>query len=260
MRAPDRFLDRVRASTVDDVRTVDLRAVDWVTPTVMVAVAAQAQHAAAHGTAFAVRAPARAEPGSYAARMRLGAVLDSLGARHDLPVRRTERDQRTNLVELSEVAREADASRLAALVHRKLRSQDSRLADALHASIGEIGVNVPDHATTVGYMAAQTLPRRNTLLVAVADAGVGLLHTLRKRGADTDEHAIDLAMRPDVSEYDDPSRGAGLPTVLRLVRGLGGSVYLASGAAAIRHHARTRRYTSAAQPLVGTIVEIRIPL
>jgi hypothetical protein len=258
-RALDPLLERVRPAPTEGGLTVDLGDLDWVTPTTMVAVAAQAQRAAAAGQPFAVRAPRGTEPASYAARMRLGRVLTSLGAAHDLPAGR-ERDQRDNLVELTAITTESDAARLAALVFAKLDPHDPDLARALHRSIGEVGVNVPDHAGAIGFMAAQTMPRRRSLLVAVADAGIGLLATLAARGARDHEEAIEYATRPAVSQYDDPTRGGGLPTTLRLIGDVGGSVYIASGTASIRHHARTRRFLRADLAYPGTIVEARIPL
>ena len=263
MRAADDLLTHVRPTPSDDELSVDLGALEWVTPTAIVAVAAQAHRAAALGLAFRVRAPYRPDPARYAARMRLGRVLSELGAVHDLATDVVEHDQSDHLVELARIENEDDAARLARLVDRKVRPHDPQLARALHGSIGEIGANVPDHADTVGFMAAQTLRRRRVLVVAVADAGPGLLATLAARGAADHEQAIELATTPAVSQFDDPSRGTGLPTTLRLITGVGGSVYLASGDRSIRHHARTRRFgavrgTDFAYP--GTIVEVRIPL
>lgn len=243
----------------DDAGTRDLRAAEWVTPTTMTALAALAHRAGRAGEPFAVRAPVRPNPASYAARMRLGAVLDRLGAAHDLPSV-VERDQRANLVELTVIETPRDVSRLADLVFRKLRGHDPQLAAALHRSLGELGQNVPEHAATVGFVAAQTLSRRQELLVAVADAGRGLLATLARRGAADHAAAVALATEPDVSEFDEPTRGAGLPTTLRTVREVGGSVYLASGDAAVRHRRRGVLRTRADWAYPGTLVEVRIPL
>ena len=197
----------VRPSRAGTTLTSDLRHAEWVTPTTMVAVAAQAHRAREAGESFVVRAPVRPDPASYAARMHLGAVLHGLGATHDLPAV-AERDQRGNLVELTAIRTGADADRLAELVYHKLVRHDPELASALHRSIGEVGQNVPEHAAAVGYLAAQRMPRRNELLVAVADAGVGLLRTLAHRGAVDHAEAVALATEPAVSEFDGPTRGA----------------------------------------------------
>jgi hypothetical protein len=87
-----------------------------------------------------------------------------------------------------------------------------------------------------------------------------MLATLAGRGAVDDEDAIVLATRDHVSRLDDPSRGVGLPTALRLVNGRGGSVYIASGAASVRHFPRTRRFLRSPSPYPGTLVEARIPI
>ncbi len=117
-----------------------------------------------------------------------------------------------------------------------------------------------DHSGTIGYLAAQTLPRRRELLIAIADAGVGMLATLMHRGVDSDEAAIALATREQVSRYDEPDRGRGLPSALHHIGRQSGSLYIASGSAAIRHFPTTRRYLHADGAFEGTIVEARIPL
>jgi hypothetical protein len=257
-RAVDAALAALCAVDRDGVLTVDLGGLDWVPPSAIVATIAQAARARAAGREFAVRGP-HGELSSYAARMRLGRMLDALGVHHDLP-HRHERDQSEHLLELSEIDSGGAADRLAALVYRKTRPLDAALAKALHQSVGEIADNVPDHAASLGFMVAQTLPRRRQLLLAVGDAGVGMYATLVARGAMDDEDAIVLATRDHVSRFDDPDRGVGLPTALRLIKGRGGSVYIASGTASVRHFPRTRRFLASPTPYPGTLVEARIAL
>lgn len=257
-RAADTALASLCAVDRDGIPTVDLGSLDWVPPSAIVATVAQAARARAAGQNFAVRGPS-GELASYAARMRLGRMLDALDVRHDLP-HQLERDQSEHLIELREIDSGGAADRLAALVFRKIRPVDAALAKALHQSVGEIAENVPDHAASVGYMAAQTLPRRRQLWLAVGDAGVGMQATLAARGARTDEDAIVLATREHISRFDDPDRGAGLPTALRLVNGRGGSVYIASGTASVRHFPRTRRFLTSPLRYPGTLVEARIAL
>jgi hypothetical protein len=257
-RAVDAALAALCAVDRDGVLTVDLSGLEWVPPSAIVATIAQAARARAVGRDFAVRGPA-GELSSYAARMRLGRMLDALGVHHDLPHRR-ERDQSEHLLELREIDSGDAADRLAALVYRKTRSLDAALAKALHQSVGEIADNVPDHAASLGFLVAQTLPRRRQLWLAVGDAGVGMYATLAARGARDDEDAIVLATKERVSRFDDPDRGFGLPTALRLIKGRGGSVYIASGTASVRHFPRTRRFLSSPSAYPGTLVEARIAL
>jgi hypothetical protein len=259
VRGADRFLRTVLPVRQGGAAAVDLRDVRWVTPTAMVAIAALAHRSQRAGAPFVVHAPMRTDPATYAARMRLGEVLDSLGADHDLPVV-SARDQRENLLEVLPVRSDADADRLAALVYGKLRRRDRQLASALHRSIGEVGANVADHAGTMGFVAAQTMPRRDELTLAVADSGVGLLHTLVRRGARDHTHAIELAIAPAVSQFDDPDRGLGLPSTLEAVRELAGTLYIATGDASVRHGPRRRTFLRSDVPFPGTVVEARIPL
>jgi hypothetical protein len=257
--AADRFLRSVLPHDDGNTSSVDLRDFRWVTPTAMVAIAALAHRSVRDGNRFVVHAPARRDPAAYAARMRLGEVLSSLGSEHDLP-EVSARDQRANLLEVLPMRSEADAEQLAALVYGKVCRRDRRLAAALHRSIGEVGANVADHAGTVGFVAAQTMPRRDELILAVADSGVGLRHTLARRGASNDAQAIELAVAAAVSRFDDPDRGLGLPTTPAAVRELEGSLYIASGAASVRHGPHRRRFLSSDTAYQGTVVEARIPL
>lgn len=215
----------------DDAATVDLRHVTWFDPLLLVAVASMAHGAYRRGRRFRLRGPADPDRASYAARMRLGHTLDRLGADHDLP-RVSERDRRGELLEVSMLAGPADVRDLAALVHDKVRDADRIAAAALYQSLCEIGGNVPEHSGTQGFMAAQTLRHAGQVRFAVADSGVGLLGTLRGRGAVDDEHALTLALS-GVSSLPGPERGQGLSSTLHLVSELGGSVALASGQAAV---------------------------
>jgi hypothetical protein len=188
--------------------------------------------------------------------MKLGEVVSSLGGTHDLPAvtasRRVE-----HLVEVAWLRTSVDVDALAAMVHSRVVELDADLAHALHQGVAEIGQNVCDHAQSVGFVAAQTIPRRGELRFAVADPGVGLWATLRPRGASSDGHAIDLALH-GVSRLGGGGRGTGLPSTVRAVTHLGGYLYLASGVSATML-TRQRRTTSDGPPFAGTLVEGRVP-
>jgi hypothetical protein len=259
-RHPDALLARLRPAQQDGVRRIDLADLRWMPPSAMVATAAQAHRAHLDGTGFELRGPTDSEPAHYAARMRLGRVLSDLGATHDLPTARAH-DREEDLIEVVRIDSADTVDRLARLVYRKVLPRGGKdLATALHRSVGEVGENVMDHSGTIGYLAAQTLPRRRELLIAIADAGVGMLATLAHRGVLSHEAAIALATQEQVSRYDEPDRGRGLPSALHLIGGQSGSLYIASGTAAIRHFPTTRRYLRADDAFDGTIVEARIPL
>lgn len=258
-RHPDALLTRLRPAQHDGLRRVDLADLRWMPPSAMVATAAQAHRAHLDGTGFELRGPKDSEPAHYAARMRLGRVLSELGATHDLPTARAA-DRAEDLIEVVPIDSAGTVDRLARLVYRKVLPRGKELAAALHRSVGEVGENVMDHSGTIGYLAAQTLPRRRELLIAIADAGVGMLATLTHRGVLSHEAAIALATQEQVSRYDEPDRGRGLPSALRLIGSQSGSLYIASGTAAIRHFPTTRRYLRSDDAFDGTIVEARIPL
>lgn len=252
--APGRRLASTGVFTRDATRTVDLTDVRWVDPVHLVTVAAEAEAARRHGLSFRLRGPAEPDRARYAARMRLGQLVDDLGGTHDLStVQETSGSE--HLVEVARLASPADVNRLAALVHDRVAALDRDLAHALHQGVAEIGQNVCDHARSIGFVAAQTIPRRGELRFAVADPGVGLLATLRVRGAESDQMAIDYALSGVSSRG---GRGTGLPSTVRAVTRLGGYLYLASGAAASMI-TRQRTANSAGNSFAGTIVEGRVP-
>lgn len=252
--APGRRLASTAVVTQDGTRTVDLSEVRWVDPVHLVTVAAEAEAARRQGLEFRLRGPAEPGRARYAARMRLDQLVADLGGTHDLSaVQETTGSE--HLVEVARLASPADVNRLAELVHERVAVLDGELAHALHQGVAEIGQNVCDHARSIGFVAAQTIPRRGELRFAVADPGVGLLATLRGRGASSDQMAIDFALSGISSRG---GRGTGLPSTVRAVTRLGGYLYLASGGAAAMIN-RQRTATSAGDPFSGTIVEGRVP-
>jgi hypothetical protein len=247
-------LASTRVSTRDGTRVVDLRDVGWIDPVHLVAVAALAEAARRDGLAFRLQGPASPDRSRYAARMKLGEVVTELGGTHDLaPV--AAGGASAHLVEVARLRTPVDVVRLAALVYERVAELDANLAHALHQGVAEIGQNVCDHARSVGFVAAQTIPRRGELRFAVADPGIGLLATLRGQGAENDRHAIDLALH-GVSRLG--RRGTGLPETVNAVTRLGGYFYLASGVSAAMLTS-ARRTTSAGAGFSGTLVEGRVP-
>lgn len=209
---------------------IDMSGLRWCDPVHLAAAAALARH---HSHTGGVRliAPADPEARSYVARMRLGRVLDELGAGHDLPGAR-EHDRRADLLEVRAVHDEEDAVRLARLVARRARQEDPEASSTLYACVVEMALNVAEHAGDTGYVAAQTLPRQGWMRFAVADTGVGLLATLAERGAADDRAAVRLALT-GTSRFPQPSRGTGLPTTRRVLLRSDGWLLLASGTASL---------------------------
>jgi hypothetical protein len=252
--APGSRLSSTGVYTRAGTRVVDLRDVAWVDPVHLVSVAAVAEAARRDGLKFRLRAPSAPQRARYAARMRLGDVVESLGGEHDLPTVDDDGGA-DNLVEVAVLRTPSDVRRLAELVHDRVHDLDSALAHALHQGVSEIGENVCEHARSVGYVAAQTIPRRGELRFAVADPGVGLRTTLADRGAGSDRAAIDLALA-GVSRTD--HGGTGVRQTVSAVTSLDGYFYLASGGASTMITGRRSTHSSGAA-FDGTIVEGRVP-
>jgi hypothetical protein len=132
------------------------------------------------------------------------------------------------------------------------------LADALFDCLGELGENVDEHSGTVGFAVAQTFPTTGFVRFAVADAGAGLLGTLRERGARTDEEATRLALA-GTSRRTEGLGGWGLPHVLDLVTRLGGHIFVATGQVSVVATSRAVR-AAAAPAFPGTVLEGSIPV
>lgn len=252
--APGSRLASTRVRTRRNTRVVDLRDVRWVDPVHLVAVAAEALAAKRDGLRFELLGPSAPERARYAARMKLGEVVTSLGGTHDLPPV-TDTRRLEHLVEVALLRTSTDVNALSAMVHSRVVALNADLAHALHQGVAEIGQNVCDHAQSIGFVAAQTIPRRGELRFAVADPGVGLLTTLSTRGAASDRQAIDLALH-GVSRLG--RRGTGLPSTVHAVTHLGGYLYLASGRSSVLL-TQHRRTNSEGPAFAGTLVEGRVP-
>ncbi|MBH0619614.1 hypothetical protein I3A86_26370, partial [Salmonella enterica] len=171
-----------------------------------VCVAAAAAAAASDGVSFELIGLS-GEQASYAARMHLGEVLDAYGARHTL-ARGREYDRSDVLVETTAVRDASGVRAMAGLVFDKVEPTDPHLAAGLFTSLAELGANVHEHAQSVGFVAAQTVDTTGVIRFAVADCGVGMLHTLRSRGATDSRTAIGMALS-GTSRVDEATHGRG---------------------------------------------------
>ncbi|MHA3704314.1 hypothetical protein ACXR2U_19245 [Jatrophihabitans sp. YIM 134969] len=240
-----------------DGRFVDLRQVTWLDPLHLVCVAASAAAAARDGVPFELLGPS-GEQARYAARMHLGEVLDSFGARHTL-ARGREHDRSDVLVETTVVRDASGVRALAELVFDKVEKTDRHLAAGLFTSLAEISANVNEHAQSVGFAAAQTVDAAGVIRFAVADSGVGMLHTLRSRGARDSRTAIGMALS-GTSRVDEATHGRGLPSVVRDVAALDGQLLVASHDAVTTVDRSGRTHLAAEVPFRGTVLEGALPL
>ena len=234
---------------------VDLRGASWVEPGGLVAVAALVDEQLSLGRDMYVLGPVNGNVASYLSRMRLGRLLDEMGADHDLaPV--NEHAVERSLLELTRFTGEDGVDALAEIPFDTLEADHPVVASALYEAICEIGCNVPQHSgKSHGFMAAQTTWHGQEIRFAVADSGVGIAATLADVGIHAEATALDSVLNEGISRTGDPARGRGIPRTRELLTGLGGNLFLASGAVqrtAFSHAVRGRPLT---QPVPGTVLQ-----
>ncbi len=212
---------------------LDLRNAAWVEPIGLVMLAAMAERHVSRvaGGTVIFEAPRARSVARYLARMRLGSVPDNLGQEHDLPAVR-EWDAGHELVELRRFFGESEPEELAEMLFAKTETEIA-VARALHQSVAELGVNVPQHSgLEYGYVAAQTTYGGTVVQFAVGDGGRGVAAGFDP--APNDARAIEQVLAGR-SRKPDPGRGRGLPKTQKLVLGLGGSLHMLSGTAYRTH-------------------------
>jgi hypothetical protein len=251
-----RRLDFLRVAESADGRVLDLADVRWLDPLHLVGIATLAHLAHQDGSRL-VLTGVRRDQASYAARMRLGRIIDAYGGRHELP-EVPEHDVQGSLLEIRPLREARDVEELSALVHTRVAATDLRAAHALHIALGEVGSNVCQHARGLGFMAAQTIAEHGVLRFAVADAGVGLRATLAGLGARDDRGALTLALTGR-RRLHDPGHGYGLPSTVASITALDGELLLASGVAAMRIGRSAWRDRDLEVAFNGTIFEGSVP-
>jgi hypothetical protein len=187
--------------------------------------------------------------------MRLGPLLTALGAEHDLP-RDIEDETGANLLGITLFNGSRGVEQLAKVVDPLLRPRRPAVAEALWEGLVETGQNVEQHSgQRFGFVAAQLITGPKRVSFAVGDPGIGMLRSLRSRGASDDQQALEMALRLGVTETDDEARGAGLADVNACLQGLGGGLTLISGCA-LRTTVGDREPTVIdAHPFPGTLVQ-----
>ena len=181
---PPRRLDFLAVRETEEGRRLDLADLRWLDPVHLVGVATHALLAQQAGSRLVLTGLPENQA-NYAARMRLGRVIELFGGEHDLPEVH-ERDLHDTLLEIQPLRNPQDVERLTELVYQRVAQHNEAAARALHVAIAEVGSNVCQHARSIGFMAAQTIAEHGVLRFAVADAGVGLRATLAPIGAGDD--------------------------------------------------------------------------
>jgi hypothetical protein len=248
------------------VAVIDLVQVSFVDAYALTGLACFIASAAGNGIPVQLLLPNDADVRSWLSRMHLRDVLDAFDVRVEgvLP-RVAERDRTDTLIELERFNDSHGSDRLASFIWERLKGGvDGEVVNQLFEATGELGQNVVEHAGSPvgGFIAAQRYKAgapEERIVVAVGDVGVGIRESLRVRYGDmTDAESIRRAIQWHVSRVPDEGRGQGLPGVVDGVRGLGGTVWIRSGAAS-RTVTRGQARTSEVSRLQGTIVGARLP-
>jgi hypothetical protein len=261
-------LDSVLTLDADTgVAEIDLSRVSFVDAYALTGLACFVASADRDGLPVELVLPEHPDVRSWLSRMHLGAVIDTFGVHvvgGVLP-RVAERDRRDTLIELQRFHDSYGSDRLASFIWERLEGgADGEVVNQLFEAAGELGQNVVEHAGSPvgGFVAAQRYKAgapEERIIVAVGDAGIGIRESLRPRYGDmTDRQAITQAIRWNVSRVLEQGRGQGLPGVVDGVRGLGGVVWIRSGAAS-RTITPRRAATVDVYRLQGTIVGARLP-
>jgi Histidine kinase-, DNA gyrase B-, and HSP90-like ATPase len=260
-------LDDVLSLDLDrGVASLDLARTAFVDAYALTGLACFVASAARDGLPVRVVLPEDPDVRSWLSRMHFGDVLEAFDVQvaGEMP-RVVEHDRRDALIELQRFQDAHGSDRLASFVWERLEGgADGEVVNQLFEATGELGANVVEHADSPsgGFVTAQRYKAGTPderIIVSVGDAGIGIRESLRPRyGEMTDDVAIGRAIRWHVSRVPDEGRGQGLPGVVEGVRGLGGTVWIRSGAA-LRTIARGRPTTVGVYRLQGTIVGARLP-
>lgn len=168
------------------------------------------------------------------------------------------------LLELQTFEDSLQIDKLSALIWNRLDGRVSpQSLDAIYIGLGEIADNVRYHAGTFwGYVTAQTYSTdtpQERIAFAIGDIGIGIRKALARHRPNTDLEAIKLALTYEVSGIDDPGRGVGIPTTVKAVTGLGGSVHIKTGVDSVDILKEGTIENMQTKHLAGTIIGIEVP-
>jgi hypothetical protein len=238
---------------------LDLRRAVWVEPIGLVMLAALAEGQARLDRTLRLIAPAEPSIARYLARMRLGQVLEELGHEHELPQVRSW-DTGSELAELRRFEGVEEPDRLGLVLFDKTAA-DRDVATALHQSVAEVGVNVPEHSErSGGYLAAQSTSGGSVVQFAIGDSGRGIAASFTDLPGLSDADGLDLALRQGRSRIPEPGRGRGLRKTQALVHGMGGSMHMISGNAFRTEHRRSSTAGTASAHYGGTLLQATFPV
>ena len=260
-----------RGNDDSDQLTLDLSEVQFIKPSLLVAVAAMAcAHHDRHGESPSFAPPTAHDPRIYASRMSLGEVLSEAGIGWTGLSTVQHHDRRRQLCELTRFESSNEAAQLVNLVQERCQgaSLAFRVENALTQAVWELAANCLEHSRVgYGFLAAQVLPRpREALHFAVADGGIGirssLVGTVHER--DDDAASILAATERRVTSVPGGERGVGLFNLLKWATEIDGAVTIRSGGAAVTYRSgpfddRFTTTTATVDELAGTLVSGQLP-
>jgi hypothetical protein len=219
---------------------IDASSMIWASPVDLTAIAAMASAAAPNGVRLTL--PADVDVAQYLARMNVVTILNGLGGSVTGPATLTMANPLADrLLEVRQLHNSGEVGAFGSDVYQLVNAHAGHKCAAIfHTMLGELLDNTTQHAQSpVGAFGAAQVHSgvtsgRAGVEVAVADAGVGILQSLRTNpeyaNLETCTTAIQSALRRGVSsEAGEPNRGDGLSRVAHRLREHGGKLVLRSG-------------------------------
>jgi hypothetical protein len=242
---------------------IDAAQLTWASPLDLAAIAVVASSAAELGIDLAL--PSDRNVAQYLARMNVVSIVEELGGSvagpSTLPPANALPDR---LIEVRQMQGSADVALFGSDVYKlvALHATNS-VAAVFHTMLGELLTNTVDHAVSrVGAFGAAQVHSgvrsgRPGVEVAIADAGVGILQSLRRNpdyaGIVDCAEGIRTALRRGVSsEVGDPNRGNGLSRVTHQLRAHRARLVLRSGDGLARVSPGGRRISTTMTSTPGT--------
>jgi len=238
---------------------LDMSGAKWVGPAQMVSLAAYAQMLSFQGYAPVFVPPEDMGVANYMSRMGVRYVLEQLHIESYLPIVKANKSlNQESLVELQSFSDESEITSLIEIILN--RGLPLEVVEPLCVALSEMGNNVAQHARVdFGFIAAQVTNNGNNLKFAVADSGVGVLGTLKGKGAKSHRQALEMAVA-GVSEMNGTGRGQGFSAMRKAISSVGGVAHLLTGDTMATWRANQGvSYETYFQSFQGTIFDAMIP-
>ncbi len=252
-RSFDQFAGGFAAAWGDGERLLfDAHAADWASPYGLVGLLAAGQAAGSGGREKPLlTAPTATEVVSYWSRAGFFRAAAELFEIHGKVPKAKPLDDSDVLLPVTAVKAAEDVHEVVSHIQQRataiLTSElgvDPKATMGFAMALSEACQNIVEHAGTGGWVAVQSYHWRRRLakrvvVIAVADAGVGFLHSLAPTQATRfgtrwgDAAALEAALVQGVSRFRDPGRGQGLKGIRNYVSRWDGKISIRSGTARI---------------------------